>query len=236
VNCEEYREAIAADPAFDGGVSHVAGCSDCQAYQREMQSLNLRIAKAMLVDVPELKMPELPDIDTSGVTSLPTPKRSMKPVWFAIAATVVLATSISVRMSGVFESDYSLAADVLAHIDHEPGSLRATNAVVSDDGLARAVPVSLATYERGESLITYARPCVINGNSVPHLVIQGQYGPVTILLMPDEKVAEATPIEGANVKGVILPVGDGSIAIVGGRDEPLEVIKKNVLNSVTWTT
>jgi hypothetical protein len=139
-------------------------------------------------------------------------------------------------MSGVFESNYSLAADVLAHIDHEPGALRASNVVVSDDRLARAVPASLGTYERGESLITYAQPCVINGNSVPHLVIQGQYGPVTILLMPDEKVAEATPIEGANVKGVILPVGDGSIAIVGGRDEPLEAIKKNVLNSVTWTT
>ena len=85
-------------------------------------------------------------------------------------------------------------------------------------------------------MITYAQPCVINGNLVPHLVIQGQYGPITILLMPDEKVAEATSIDGARLKGVILPVGDGSIAIVGGRDEPLEAIKKNVVNSVTWTT
>ena len=67
VNCEQDREAIPADPAFDGGASHVAGCSGCQAYQREMQSLNLKIAKAMLIDVPELKMPELPDVDTSKV-------------------------------------------------------------------------------------------------------------------------------------------------------------------------
>ncbi len=203
---------------------------------QQYQALDLKIAKALQIDVPELKMPELPDIDTANVESLLTRKRSMKPVWFAIAATMVLATSISVRMSGVFESNYSLADDVLAHIDHEPGSLRATNAVVSDDGLARAVPASLATYERGESVITYAQPCVINGNLVPHLVIQGQYGPITILLMPDEKVAEATPIDGASLKGVILPVGDGSIAIVGDRDEPLEAIKKNVVNSVTWTT
>ena len=90
-------------------------------------------------------------------------------------------------------------------------------------------------YERGDSLITYAQPCVINGKTVPHLVVQGEYGPVTILLMPDEKLAEVTPIDGENVKGVILPVGNGSIAIVGGRDEPLETIRKNVLNSVTWT-
>ena len=203
---------------------------------QQYQALDLKIAKALQIDVPELKMPELPDVDLSGVTPLPQRKRSMKPVWFAIAATVVLATSISVRMSGIFETYDSLADAVLAHMDHEPGALRVTDVAVSDDRLARAVPASLAVYERGDSLITYAQPCVINGNSVPHLVIQGEHGPVTILLMPDEKIAEAMPIDGENVKGVILPVGDGSIAIVGGHDEPLEPIKKNVVNSVTWTT
>jgi len=203
---------------------------------QQYQALDLKIAKALQIDVPELKMPVLPEIDASGVTSLPQRKRFTKPVWFAIAATVVLAASISVRMSGIFENHDSLADAVLAHIDHEPGSFRVTDVAVSDDRLVRAVPASLAVYERGDSLITYAQPCVINGNSVPHLVVQGQHGPVTILLMPDEKVTEVTPINGVNVKGVILPVGDGSIAIVGGRDEPLESIKKNVVNSVTWTT
>ena len=202
----------------------------------QYQALDLKIAKALQIEVPELNMPELPEIDSSEVTPLPARKRSVSPVWFAIAATVVLAASISVRMSGVFESHGTLADEILAHIDHEPGALRVTDIPVSDDRLARAVPASLGVYERGESLITYAQPCVINGNSVPHLVIQGQYGPVTILLMPDEEVAEATPIDGENVKGVILPVGDGSIAIVGDRDEPLELIKENVLTSVSWTT
>jgi len=204
--------------------------NDFQKYQ----ALDLKIAKALQIDVPELKMPELPEIDSSGVTRLPT--GSMKPVWFAIAATVVLATSISVRMSSVFEDHDSLAEEVLAHISHEPGALRVTDVAIADDRLVRAVPASLATYERGAALITYAQPCEINGNMVPHLVIQGQYGPVTILLMPDERVEEAIPLDGENQKGVILPVGRGSIAIVGGRDEQLELIKKNVVNSVTWTT
>jgi hypothetical protein len=204
--------------------------NDFQKYQ----ALDLKIAKALQIDVPELKMPELPEIDSSGVTALPA--RSMKPVWFAIAATVVLAASISVRMSGVFQSYDSLAEEVLAHIVHEPGALRVTDVAIADDRLARAVPASIATYDRGEALITYAQPCTINGNTVPHLVIQGQYGPVTILLMPDERVEEAITLDGENLKGVILPVGRGSIAIVGGRDEPLELLKKNVVNSVTWTT
>jgi len=203
---------------------------------KKLQALDLKIAKALQIDVPELRMPELPDIDETNVASLPVRKRFLKPVWFAIAATVILATSISLRNSSMFQSYDSLAEEVLAHLDHEPGALRITDVAVSDEQFARAVPASLATFERGTSLITYARPCIINGNSVPHLVIQGQYGPVTILLMPEEHVSEATPIDGVSVKGVILPVGKGSVAIIGDREEQLEPIQKNVVNSVAWTT
>jgi hypothetical protein len=203
---------------------------------KQFQALDLKIAKALQIDVPELRMPELPDIDDPNVTSLPVRKRSMKPVWFAIAATVVLATSISLRTSSLFQSYDSLAEEVLAHLDHEPGALRITDVPVSDQQFARAIPASLGTFDRSTSLVTYARVCVINGHDVPHLVIQGQYGPVTILLMPEEMVAEETPIDGASVKGVILPVGQGSIAIIGDREEQLEPIQKNVVNSVTWTT
>src|SRR5210317_2248057 len=195
---------------------------------KELQALDLKIAKALQIDVPELRMPELPDIDTEKVAALPVRKRSMKPAWFAIAATVVLATSISLKNSSMFRTYDSLAEEVLAHLDHEPGAFRNVDVAVTDERLARAVPASLATYERGTSLITYAQACVINGKDVPHLVIQGQNGPVTILLMPDENIAETTPLDGDNVKGVILPVGKGSIAIIGDREEPLELIQKNV--------
>ena len=202
----------------------------------QYQALDLKIAKALQIDVPELQMPELPSVDTANVSPLPTRKRSMTPLWFAVAATVVLATSITLRTSGLFQSHDSLPEEILAHLDHEPYALQVTDVAVSDERLARAVPASLAVYDRGDALITYAQPCVINGKDVPHLVIQGQHGPVTILLMPSERVAVATPINGDSVKGVILPFGKGSVAIIGDREELLEPIKKNVLNSVSWTT
>ena len=43
MNCNEYREAVAADPSFDGGGAHVSGCTPCQEYRDEMMSLDLRI-------------------------------------------------------------------------------------------------------------------------------------------------------------------------------------------------
>lgn len=236
MKCEEYRLAIGGNTVVDGAAGHVALCSDCQAYTQELASLNLKLARAMQLDVPELTMPDLPEIETTNVTALPVTRRSTKPLWFAVAATVVLATSITVRMSGMFETYDSLADEVLAHVDHEPAALRVTTTPVTSEKLQRALPATMAVFDRNASLITYARPCKINGNTVPHLVVQGQYGPVTVLLMPEETLSEAMLLDGENVHGIILPVGDGSIAIIGAREEPLEPIQKNVMNSVTWTT
>ena len=44
MNCEDYREAIAADPSesFEGGAAHVAACESCSAYRAEMQALDER--------------------------------------------------------------------------------------------------------------------------------------------------------------------------------------------------
>jgi hypothetical protein len=236
MNCEEYRQALTADPAWTDETGHAAACAGCQAYTRKLQSLNLEIARAMQIEVPALAMPDLPDIDAARVTTLPARRRSWAPLWFAVAATVVLAASVSLRMSGLFVTYDTLAEEVLAHLDHEPASLRVTDVPVSDDRFQRALPANVAVFDRDRALVTYANPCIINGHRVPHLVIQGQHGPVTILLMPEERVAESIPLEGDSVRGMIVPVGNGSIAIIADRDEPLDPLRRNVIESITWTT
>lgn len=236
MNCDEYREMISADPAFDGGAGHLAACHECQQFRREIQSLNLKIAKAMQITVPELKLPELPDIETEKVVPLTARKPASKPAWFALAATVLLAAFIGVRMFGVGVHYDSLGEEVLAHLDHEPAALRVSSTPVTTTRLEKVVPADVAQLDHSAGLITYARSCNINGKTVPHLVIQGEHGPVTILLMPEEAVAAALALDGENVHGVILPVGAGSIAIIGARQEKLERIEKSVLKSVKWST
>ncbi len=233
--CEEYREAIAAEPSFDGGASHLSQCASCQAFREEMQALDLRIAGALALSVPEFDMPELADIDTSNVTALPQ-RRFGTPIWLAVAATVTLAAFIGFRMVGSDLSNDTLAEQILAHIDYEPYALRVVDEAVSAQQLARVIPASVAIMDHSAGLISYAQSCRINGREVPHLVIQGENGPVTILLMPEEKISGAQTIQGENVRGVILPVGDGSIAIIGVDGERLERIEEQVMNSVTWST
>jgi hypothetical protein len=130
----------------------------------------------------------------------------------------------------------SLADEIVAHLDHEPYALRVSDEPVDDRRLAKVVPANVAAMNHDAGLITYAQTCVINGRKIPHLVIQGQRGPVTILLLPDEALDAPVPIEGDSINGVILPVGGGSVAIIGEREEKLEAIQQNVVNSVTWST
>jgi len=231
--CEDYREAIAAEPSFDGGAGHLSTCASCRAFRDEMLTLDEQIGRALAIHVPEIDMPELSDIDTANVTTLPR-RRFGAPIWLAAAASVTLAAFIGFQMFGNNVSNGTLAEQVIAHIDHEPFSFRETVNPVPDQRLARVIPENVATLDHSVGLITYAQSCTINGREVPHLVLQGERGPITILLMPEEKISAAQSIVGESVNGVILPVGNGSIAIIGEKGESLERIEETITNSVKW--
>lgn len=200
------------------------------------KQLDELIARALAIEVPELAMPELADVDADKVTAIVPRRQLSAPTWFALAATVAIAAILGVRMLGIGVEYASLADEVIAHLDHEPRALRVTTDAVSEERLHKVVPANVAELDHSAGLITYAQTCIINGRRVPHLVIQGKRGPVTILLMPEEKLSAATDISGESINGVILPVGNGSIAIIGEREERLDDIRKEILNSVAWTT
>ena len=236
MNCEEYRQALGENPHFDGGAGHLADCGDCQAYRRSMLALEAKIERALDIPVPELVMPDLPAIDTDKVVSLDGRRRFAVPAWFAAAASFAVVAIVAVQIFGTAPQYDSLSDEIVAHLDHEAGALRVTDEPVSENRLERVVPANIANLDHSGGLITYAQSCRINGKLVPHLVIQGQNGPVTVLLMPDEHIDAAEHLEGKGINGVLIPVGDGSIAIIGEKDENIEDIQKSLVDSVTWST
>jgi Protein of unknown function (DUF3379) len=237
MNCEQYREAIAAEPgeSSPGAAAHVAQCAECAAFRRDILSMDKLIARALEIDVPELRVPQLSPLDgSSTVASLPL-RRMSTPFWLGLAASVAIAAVLGIRLLTNDAVQPSLAAEILAHLDHEPEALRVTDTAVSAQRLD-AVVGTRAEMDTSPGLVTYATTCVINGHTVPHLVIQGERGPVTILLLAEETIDAAIPIEGEGVSGVILPVGGGSIAVIGERDESLDKIEEQVAKSVHWKT
>lgn len=237
MNCDEYQQALGADPNFDGGVAHRSECAACAAYRDELLAFDAKIRRALALEVPPLAVPTLDDVSAENVVKLADRRRVTTPAWFAIAATVLLALVIGVRFTGhVSLTDEELASEVLAHVTHEPMALRVTDQAVAEEHLHRVVPANMATMDHSAGLITFAETCPINGNDIPHLVMQGKSGPVTILLLPDEHVSGVIELNDEFKHGVILPVGDGSVAIIGTKEEKLEQIQEQVLKSVLWST
>lgn len=234
-SCDDYQQKVSADPNYEGDGAHLSACHTCQAFRAEMQELDTQIARALKLSVPPLVIPPLPEIDSANVAQL-TRKRLSTPAWLAVAATVMIAVLLGFGMLGQQQNQSSLADQIVAHIEHESFSIKVSDKGVSDDRLARVVPASVSSLDHSAGLITYAQSCVINGHQIPHLVVQGVHGPVTILLMPFEKIDAAEEIHSGTVNGYIFPVGDGSVAIVGENESDLQKIGKEVRDSVRWTT
>ena len=70
MDCTEFRQMILGDPTTAEGEAHLESCADCQAYLGAVTALDSAIRDAMSVDVPELSMPELPQIESANVVSL----------------------------------------------------------------------------------------------------------------------------------------------------------------------
>jgi hypothetical protein len=239
MNCDQYREAITADPSesFDGASLHIAECASCVKYRDEIRLLDDKIAAALAINVPDLKIPVLPPAsENSNVVSLTLSRtgRLSAPAWIGIAASVAIAAVLGVRFLAEAPVYDSLGDEVLAHLDHEPSAFRNVTDPVSERRLDDVVRSDIASMDRNIGLITYAMTCVINGHEVPHLVIQGENGPVTLLLLPEEHLDAAVELSGENINGIILPVGSGSIAIIGAQDENLRKLEKRVVDSVEW--
>lgn len=234
MNCNEFKKMITESPAggFAGEVEHVADCAECGSYRMRLQRLDKKIAGALEIAVPPLLMPDL----SGTVVAMPKPAVWKNPGWLALAASVVLMVAVTADWLQIGGPAPTLAEQVIAHLDHEPGSLLVTDVAVSDQQFAAVARPALVEMDRSIGLISYAMSCKINGHEVPHLVIQGVAGPVTILLMPHETVAQAEEIVGQSIHGVILPVGKGSIAIVGARTEELDQWREKVIEKVQWKT
>ncbi|HKL63681.1 MAG TPA: DUF3379 family protein [Woeseiaceae bacterium] len=248
MRCEEFRQFLDSDPGgdFPGRSAHADACAACARYAAESAVFERRLAAALAVEVPDFSV-DLPEDGDHGhgdkVVSLDERRRSGAarwrglPAWAGIAAALALAVGLALQFGsapGALDGP-ALAGEVIEHMHHEPWSRVATDEAVAGAELSRVLAPAVSRLDSGRvGLVTYAKTCPINGRDVPHLVVQGVDGPVTLLLMAGEKLDEPVPLKGDGFHGVILPVGDGSIAVVGEKGQSVDDVTENIRNAVDW--
>ena len=220
MTCEDARLAIGADPdaASPELEEHLRGCQGCAAFREEMRRVNAAIRQA-LAEPPDIRVPAA---------------RRAPPRWreYALAAGVVLATAAGLAVWVLRPSD-TLAREVVAHVQGEPDSWLSTHNV-SAAGIDHALKRAGVGLDLASDRIVYAQSCWFRGHYVPHLVVETTRGPATVLILRHEQVKGRDAFREGGMRGVIVPAGEGSIAVLTRGRGVVDDLARELPGEVHW--
>ncbi|MGD2119505.1 MAG: DUF3379 family protein [Chromatiales bacterium] len=225
MNCEDFKTLLLQQPhnqdeAFH---QHRRSCSACEtAYQQAMQF------EKQLIDA--LNTPTPPELPTRLLQEARTRQQQRKKrAWlkYSLAASLLLVISSAVYLFQVVQIQ-SLPKFVLAHIEHEVNQLD-NRLQVNAGRLARLS----ADFDGGylqtlKQKITYVEKCWLRTGYGLHLIVEGQTGPVTLLLMPNEATTQTVAVRSERFTGNIYPLARGSFALVGEHGESIEMLAESL--------
>ena len=229
MDCLEFRRLAGADPQHpDAAVlEHAAGCPRCAGYLRRTLELDRRILAALSVPV----SPQ--DAGRVAAPAAPIPGLDRRR-WYALAASIVAGVLVG-SLLWLGGPRNSLAQDVLAHMDHEPEAFVVTAVPADPAVLGRVLERGGIRLRPEVGTVSYANSCWFRGRKVPHLVVQTDGGPVTVMVLRNERPDTAVAFAEHGFSGTIVPAGPGSIAVVGTGDADLAQVTERVLAAVDWS-
>ncbi|HVA55449.1 MAG TPA: DUF3379 family protein [Gammaproteobacteria bacterium] len=234
VNCLEVRRILGAEPQRRdlALLEHCKVCAACAAFMKEMLGLDVRLSRALAVDVPE-------GLEARIVfrTTFRSAHRRTYP-WLAAAAAVVLAVGLGIgawRMS-VRESYMPLAEVVVQHIMQKSQALLASTTPVNDADVSAVLERVGAKLQGNMGPITYANTFYMHGQLGAHLVMMTPHGAVTLLLLPHIHVDKRMQMDMQGFHCMIDPIGIGSIVIVASASMPMDGMEQHIMSMVQWAT
>ena len=239
MDCAHFRRSMLADPHDPDAQlrEHRESCHDCNLFSERLLRFESRLERALRVALP----PDVPLPADNVVPLRPrSPRSAHRKGWLAMAASVLLAVVVA---GGLWLSapGPSLAADVVTHMRAEPQAWRRTDVPVQSSKLENVLRDShLRLADAGAGIVSYANSCGFRGRQVPHLVIQTEAGPVTVMVLVHEQVSKPVQFDEQGYRGVIVPVaGHGSLAVLtrgpASDIKTIEHIAHRVLDSIIWT-
>jgi len=244
MDCAQYRRSMLADPHDPDPHlrEHRESCHDCTLYSERLLRFESRLERALRVD-PVSETPSSSDnvVPLRGRSRTALRSPAYRKRMFAMAASVLMALVVA---GGLWLSapGASLAADVVTHMREEPQAWRRTDLPVPDPKLENVLRDSHLRLGAGggAGMVSYANSCGFRGHKVPHLVLQTEAGPVTVMVLVHERSPKPVQFDEQGYRGVIVPVpGHGSLAVLtrgsATDTETIEHIAHRVLDSIVWT-
>jgi hypothetical protein len=246
MNCDDFRHQLLVDPSCKDAefVHHAATCPDCAPEARRALAFEAKLRAALAAETRPHRIPTAKPVEFSADRA-----QGRRIIARAIVGTLILGLGFNLWFGGGIDRGMGpivtastagtpLATAILDHIDSEPAALAAEHPVPEPTLalLLVSTGIRIAPRALGPELrpVRYAARCSLRDRDVIHLVLTGETGPVTLLLMPNEPVARAERIRSGRLEGLIVPAGRGSLAIIGEPEEPVTWIARRIQGEIVW--
>jgi hypothetical protein len=220
MRCHEAQTVLGAEPQSTQAemLEHVQSCASCSEYRQEMLRMDDLIRKALTIPV------ETP--------SRTTPIRAPRFVGWQIAASLLASIAIAGSL-WIASTQDSLAEQLVAHAEHEAFAIVRTDDRVDSHEVSAVLSQAGITL-RDQAEVSFAESCVFGRHRVPHLVVQTDEGPVTVLILAHEEQRQSVQeIHEDGYDGVIVPAPRGVIAVLG-KNVPVKAAAQKVLSAVEY--
>ena len=183
-----------------------------------------------------------PAVETAADNVVPFPRR--QPLRFAaIAAVLVIAVGIS--YNSLFPGGQPNAAElafgrqVIDHVYMELAEIEAPQDEIDFQVVTQAiggVGASLNSQQAVVELsISFAKPCiVIPQNSSAHLVMDGSFGAVNVIVVNNTPVSKEFKFSDDRFEAVVIPLENGNLILVGEKQESLGDYRRMVADNTSW--
>lgn len=239
MNCLEFRRIVGAQPdiATPEVVAHAQQCPACARYRQELQQMDQLIHRALKIDTRSnaavaAALPHEAPVERIRANRIRAirPRRSMQ---WGLAASV-LAAVLAGLFLWVADPRETLAEQIIEHAQEEADAMVRTSDIADPEKVASILSRSGVRMKPDAVAVSYAQSCPFRGHRVPHLVVQTDAGPVTVLLLAQEKsIAKPATFDESGYSGVIIPAPRGVLAVLG-RGAPVEEIAAKVLAAVDY--
>lgn len=219
MNCKEFQRRLleepgSRDPDF---LAHGRACTRCRSELKSALEFEARLKMVLRQPPPR-----------AGVYRSGSRRRLLAGSLAGLGMLVLVVFAV-VRIQ---EAPTGLPRLVVQHIHAEP-EMFGQHRAIDPLQVARVMASQQYAMRRLPLSVVAATPCWMRSGRGVHLVLQGSEGPVTILMMPAERLADPRPVQEASLQGLVMPAVQGSVAVVaassGDLEESIGYLRKNLL-------
>ncbi len=236
MNCLEFRRKLLIEPRSRDRefADHATSCPECAGEAEQAHRFEDRLHAAL--DVPSPVGLESRIISARSSAS-DKGLSGFGSRWLALAAGVLLTIGLAGWMGYKWEHYFGvpsgLEVAVIDHINEELDHLH-VDQDVRPENLVFLLSQFGAGMEGDIGRVNFVSRCSVRQHLGVHMVVPGQQGPITVLIMPGEYLMQPQQVRSPRFSGVIVPTVYGSMAVVGEKLEPVEQVVEKMQAMIIW--